>query len=133
LATELNIQGGHFDSNDDITLQSPQSISVEGCDREYADTCLLGRPGEVYPMSSAHSHVLLTKITPLFTALRCCAFGNLADLYIDKMFIEKASGKDTNRPQLTAALDYLRDGDVPRSAQHGSACPKHTRSAKPDC
>jgi DNA invertase Pin-like site-specific DNA recombinase len=24
----------------------------------------------------------------------------------------KASGKNTNRPQLKAALDYLRDGDV---------------------
>jgi hypothetical protein len=30
LATDLNIQGGHFDSNGDITLQSPESISVEG-------------------------------------------------------------------------------------------------------
>jgi DNA invertase Pin-like site-specific DNA recombinase len=31
---------------------------------------------------------------------------------IDKRFIDKASGKDTKRPQLQAALDYLRDGDV---------------------
>lgn len=30
----------------------------------------------------------------------------------DKKFIDHASGKDTNRPQLQAALDYLRDGDV---------------------
>jgi DNA invertase Pin-like site-specific DNA recombinase len=29
-----------------------------------------------------------------------------------KVFTDKASGKDTNRPQLKAALDYLRDGDV---------------------
>lgn len=31
---------------------------------------------------------------------------------IDKWFIEKASAKDTNRPQLTAMLDYAREGDT---------------------
>lgn len=31
---------------------------------------------------------------------------------LDRVFTDKASGKDTNRPQLKAALDYLRDGDV---------------------
>src|ERR1039458_9145226 len=31
---------------------------------------------------------------------------------LDKKFIDKASGKDTNRPHLQAALEYLRDGDV---------------------
>ncbi len=31
---------------------------------------------------------------------------------LDKRFTDKASGKDTKRPQLQAALDYLRDGDV---------------------
>src|ERR1039458_6986099 len=31
---------------------------------------------------------------------------------LDKVFTDKASGKDTNRPQLKAALDYVRDGDV---------------------
>lgn len=31
---------------------------------------------------------------------------------VHKVFTDKASGKDTNRPQLKAALDYLRDGDV---------------------
>lgn len=31
---------------------------------------------------------------------------------VDKKFTDKASGKDTKRPQLQAALDYLRDGDV---------------------
>jgi DNA invertase Pin-like site-specific DNA recombinase len=36
----------------------------------------------------------------------------MADLHIDKMFIDKASGKNTQRPQLQAALEYLRDGDV---------------------
>ena len=30
----------------------------------------------------------------------------------DKVYTDKASGKGTNRPQLQAALDYLRDGDV---------------------
>jgi DNA invertase Pin-like site-specific DNA recombinase len=36
----------------------------------------------------------------------------LDGLDLDKRFIDKASGKDTNRPQLQAALEYLRDGDV---------------------
>ncbi|MDR5731267.1 recombinase family protein [Caballeronia sp. LZ025] len=31
---------------------------------------------------------------------------------LDKTFTDKASGKDTDRPQLKAALDYLRDGDA---------------------
>lgn len=31
---------------------------------------------------------------------------------LDKTFTDKCSGKDTARPQLHAALDYLRDGDV---------------------
>ena len=30
----------------------------------------------------------------------------------DKVFIEKISGKDTNRPQLQAMLDYIREGDI---------------------
>ncbi|MBS5933735.1 MAG: recombinase family protein [Clostridiales bacterium] len=31
---------------------------------------------------------------------------------IDKWFTEKISGKDTNRPQLQAMLDYVREGDT---------------------
>ena len=31
---------------------------------------------------------------------------------IDKWYIEKVSGKDTNRPQLQAMLDYVREGDT---------------------
>jgi DNA invertase Pin-like site-specific DNA recombinase len=36
----------------------------------------------------------------------------MAGLHIDKVFTDKASGKDTKRPQLQAALEYMRDGDV---------------------
>src|SRR5438270_7804829 len=36
----------------------------------------------------------------------------LEGLDLDRSFTDRASGKDTNRPQLKAALDYLRDGDV---------------------
>jgi DNA invertase Pin-like site-specific DNA recombinase len=36
----------------------------------------------------------------------------LDGIELDKEFTDKASGKDTNRPQLQAALDYLREGDV---------------------
>src|ERR1019366_5435347 len=35
----------------------------------------------------------------------------LDGVQLDKVFTDKASGKDTNRPQLKAALEYLRDGD----------------------
>ena len=31
---------------------------------------------------------------------------------VDKTFTDKASGKDINRPQFQAALEYLREGDV---------------------
>lgn len=36
----------------------------------------------------------------------------LEGLDVDKTFIDKLSGKDTKRPQLQAALEYLREGDV---------------------
>lgn len=36
----------------------------------------------------------------------------LDGIRLDKRFTDKASGKDTDRPQLQAALDYLREGDV---------------------
>lgn len=35
----------------------------------------------------------------------------LDGLELDKVFTDKASGKDTNRPQLQAAISYVRDGD----------------------
>ena len=31
---------------------------------------------------------------------------------VSKVFIDKMSGKDTNRPQLNAMLDYVREGDT---------------------
>lgn len=36
----------------------------------------------------------------------------LEGIEVDREFTDKASGKDTKRPQLTAALDYVRDGDT---------------------
>ncbi len=36
----------------------------------------------------------------------------LDGLALDKTFTDKASGKDTKRPQLQAALDYVREGDT---------------------
>ncbi len=36
----------------------------------------------------------------------------LEGVALDKVFTDKASGKDTSRPQLQACLEYLRDGDV---------------------
>jgi DNA invertase Pin-like site-specific DNA recombinase len=31
---------------------------------------------------------------------------------LDKVFTDKASGKDTNRPELARAIDYVREGDT---------------------
>jgi DNA invertase Pin-like site-specific DNA recombinase len=36
----------------------------------------------------------------------------LADIELDSTFTDKASGKDTNRPELTRCLNHLRAGDV---------------------
>jgi DNA invertase Pin-like site-specific DNA recombinase len=36
----------------------------------------------------------------------------LEGIPVDKRYTDKASGKDTQRPQLQAALDFLREGDV---------------------
>ena len=36
----------------------------------------------------------------------------LADIELDLSFIDKASGKDTNRPELTRCLAHLRKGDI---------------------
>jgi DNA invertase Pin-like site-specific DNA recombinase len=36
----------------------------------------------------------------------------LEGVSLDKVFTDKASGKDTDRPQLQAALEYVREGDA---------------------
>ena len=36
----------------------------------------------------------------------------LDGIELDKVYTDRASGKDTDRPQLQAALDYLREGDT---------------------
>lgn len=36
----------------------------------------------------------------------------LDGVQVDKMFTDKASGKDTTRPQLTTAMEYVREGDT---------------------
>jgi DNA invertase Pin-like site-specific DNA recombinase len=36
----------------------------------------------------------------------------LDGLTLDKIFVERASGKDTNRPELAAMLSYVREGDT---------------------
>jgi len=36
----------------------------------------------------------------------------LIDVALDRVFTDKASGKDANRPELTNCLEHLREGDV---------------------
>jgi len=40
------------------------------------------------------------------------AVRQLEGVDLDKVFIDKASGKNTARPQLHGALEYLREGDL---------------------
>lgn len=35
----------------------------------------------------------------------------LHEIELDKKFVEKASGKDTNRPQLQSLMEFIREGD----------------------
>ena len=49
--------------------------------------------------------------------VRVSSFGQnperqLQGVQIDKLFLDRASGKSRNRPELEAMLDYVRDGDV---------------------
>ena len=48
---------------------------------------------------------------------------------VSNVFTDKASGKDTQRPQLDALLSYVREGDTTGGAQHGSLCPQPGRFA----
>ena len=36
----------------------------------------------------------------------------LENIQVDRVFTEKASGKDTQRPQLEALLQFVREGDT---------------------
>lgn len=36
----------------------------------------------------------------------------LEHIQVDKVFIDKASGKDTQRPQLDVLLSFVREGDT---------------------
>src|SRR5205823_8696748 len=61
----------------------------------------------------------------------------LDGMELDRVFTDKASGKDVKRPQLQAALQYLRDGDtlyvhsLDRLARNdGSRCAVQRRSRR---
>jgi DNA invertase Pin-like site-specific DNA recombinase len=41
-----------------------------------------------------------------------CTDRQLADVKLDKIFTDKASGKDAQRPELQKMLDFSRDGDT---------------------
>jgi DNA invertase Pin-like site-specific DNA recombinase len=36
----------------------------------------------------------------------------LAGVEVDKLFVDKASGKDTNRPELKKMIEFVREGDL---------------------
>jgi hypothetical protein len=54
----------------------------------------------------------------------------LEGMELDKTFLDKASGKDVKRPQVTAMLDFVREGDSVFLSFVGSLGPKSGRPAK---
>lgn len=53
----------------------------------------------------------VTKIDKLYFNIvnRNCL---LDQTQVDKVFVDKASGKDTQRPELDSLLSFVRDGDI---------------------
>jgi DNA invertase Pin-like site-specific DNA recombinase len=43
---------------------------------------------------------------------------------LERVFTDKASGRDTARPQLAELLRFTRQGGHRGGAQHGPACPE---------
>jgi DNA invertase Pin-like site-specific DNA recombinase len=41
-----------------------------------------------------------------------CTDRQLSGIYLDKVFTDKASGKDTHRPELQKMLEFVREGDT---------------------
>ena len=52
----------------------------------------------------------------------------LEGIELDKTFLDKASGKDVKRPQLTAMLDFVREGGSDARRVKGEAMRKATLS-----
>jgi len=56
-------------------------------------------------------HVAYVRVSTLDQSLARQTEG-MSEFEIDKLFEEKASAKDTKRPQLKECIDYCREGDV---------------------
>ena len=60
----------------------------------------------------------------------------LRELDVDEVFIDKASGKNTDRPELTRMMEYVRHGDtvivesISRFARNTNDCLKNIRELK---
>ena len=55
----------------------------------------------------------------------------LRDLGVDELFIDKASGKNADRPELARMMNYVRRGDTGHCRVHQPLCPQHARPARP--
>mgnify|MGYP000556215733 CR=1 FL=1 len=49
----------------------------------------------------------------------------MKELGVDAIYIDKMSGKNTNRPQLNAMLDYVRKGDTVIVSEISRFCKKY--------
>lgn len=56
----------------------------------------------------------------------------MQELGAEKVFVDKASGKNVNRPQLNEMLAFARQGDTIVVGEHQPLCPEHKRSAGSD-
>ena len=50
---------------------------------------------------------------------------------LDKVFTDKASGKDTHRPELARAIEYVRDGDRRSTRPHLATSATSARNSRP--
>ena len=63
---------------------------------------------EDMPVGSTGQHIGYRRVSSLDQS----SARQLDGMRLSKTFTDQASGKDTNRPQLRAALDYCREGDT---------------------
>lgn len=63
-------------------------------------------------MSKANEYIMANIGYIRVSSIQQITDRQLEGVVLDKVFTDKASGKNTDRPQLKAMLDYVREGDV---------------------
>ena len=53
----------------------------------------------------------------------------MQELGVDEVYIDRLSGKNTDRPELKKMTDYVRKGRHRHCRIHQPLCPQHARSS----